>query len=252
MKKILIFTGVIALLVSLVACEKERVKYELTDKIEASFPSTVVNYSMLASDGNKIQLEMWRGNTKGSASVPVTITNNTGGVFSPQKNSFDFADGENKAYLVFTYPSINNFGGEKYSIDVTITDENQVSEGGIRTIKVSAQRKLTFQSLGTGLFTSEFFEDSWPQPIEKALEADYYRLPDLYYNNYPIEFSVNNGVVSYAKQPMGYIHSTYGMISWDPRSSAGSSKVGKKITFIVDFRVEAGSFGVYNEVLDLP
>ncbi len=207
---------------------------------------------MVASDGNKIQIEMWRGNTKGAASVPVTITNNTGGVFTPQKNAFDFADGENKAYLTFTYPSINNFGGEKYTIDVKVTDETQVSKGGFKTIKISAQRKLTFQSIGTGLFTSEFFEDSWPTPVEKAIEAEYYRLPNLYYNNYHIEFAINNNVVTFAKQPMGYIHSTYGMISWDPRSSAGSAKVGKKITFIVDFRVTAGSFGVANEVLELP
>jgi hypothetical protein len=252
MKKITFLTGAILVLLTFISCEREGVLYQLSDKIEASFPSTIVNISMLASDGNQIEIEMWRGNTKGAVSVPVTITNSTGGVFTPLKNAFDFADGENRAYLKFSYPDINNFGGEKYIIDVSITDENQVSKGGFRTIRITAQRKLTFQSIGTGLFTSEFFEDSWSQPVEKAIEAEYYRLPNLYYTNYPIEFSINNGVVTYAKQPMGYIHSTYGMISWDPRSSSGSSKVGKKITFIVDFRVTAGSFGVYNEVLDLP
>ncbi len=192
------------------------------------------------------------GNTKGAISVPVTITNNTGGVFTPQKSTFDFADGENKAYLKFTYPNINNFGGEKYTIDVSITDENQVSYGGFKTMKIAAQRKLTFQSLGTGTFTSEFFEDSWPQEVQKAAEADYYRLPNCYYTGYPIEFTINNNVVSFAKQAMGYVSSTYGMTSWDPRYANECTKVGKKITFVVDFRVAAGSFGVCNEVLDLP
>ncbi len=253
MKKIIFLTGIVLLLFTFNSCEREEVLYQMGDKLEVSFPSSIVNFSMLASDGNKIQIEMWRGNTKGAASVPVTITNNTGGVFTPQKSAFDFADGENKAYLTFTYPSINNFGGEKYTIDVKVTDETQVSKGGFKTIKISAQRKLTFQSIGTGLFTSEFYEESWPQPVEKAIEAEYYRLPNCYVNNYPIEFAVNNGVVTFARQPMGYIHSTYGMIYFDPRSAAGSSKVGKKVTMIAEFRIGSGaSYGVFNEVLDLP
>ena len=252
MKKILFLASIIGLLFVTFACQQEREIYTLGDRVEASFPSTLINFAMVTADGNQIQLEMWRGNTKGAIAVPVTITNSTGGVFTPQKSQFDFADGENKAYLKFTYPNINNFGGEKYSITVAITNNDQVSYGGYKTIKITAQRKLTFQTIGTGLFTSEFFEDAWPQVVQKAVEADYYRLPDCYYTGYPIEFSINSGVVSFAKQPMGYNHSTYGMTSWDPRSSSGSKIVGKKITFVVDFRVSAGSFGVASEVLDLP
>jgi hypothetical protein len=252
MKKILFLASIIGLLCVTIACEPERVIYDLGDRVEATFPSTLVNFAMLSSDGNQIQIEMWRGNTKGAVSVPVTITNSTGGVFTPQKSTFDFVDGESKAYLKFTYPSINNFGGEKYLITVAITNNDQVSYGGYKTLKITAQRKLTFQTLGTGLFTSEFFEDSWPQVVQKAAEADYYRLPDCYYTGYPIEFSIANGRVTFAKQAMGYKHSTYGMVNWDPGYVSQCTMVGKKITFIVDCRVTAGSFGVTSEVLDLP
>ena len=252
MKKILFLASIIGLLCFTSACEPERVIYDPGTRVEASFPSTLINFAMVNADGNQIQLEMWRGNTKGAVSVPVTITNSTGGVFTPQKSQFDFADGESKAYLKFTYPSINNFGGEKYSITVAITNNDQVSYGGYKTIKITAQRKLTFQTLGTGLFTSEFFEDAWPQVVQKAIEADYYRLPDCYYAGYPIEFSITGGRVAFAKQAMGYRHSTYGMTSWDIGHMSESTIVGKKITFVVDFRVTAGSFGVASEVLDLP
>jgi hypothetical protein len=252
MKKILFLVSIIGLLCVTTACQPEGVVYDPGDRVDATFPSTLINFAMLATDGNQIQIEMWRGNTKGAVSIPVTITNNTAGVFTPQKTTFDFADGESKAYLKFTYPSINNFGGEKYTLSVAITNANQVSYGGNKTISITAQRKLTFQTLGTGLFTSEFFGESWSQVVQKAAEADYYRLPDCYYSGYPIEFSINNGKVSFAKQAMGYRHSTYGMTYWDPGYVAQCTVVGKKITFIVDFRVTAGSFGVASEVLDLP
>ncbi|GAB1374566.1 hypothetical protein MASR1M46_14520 [Bacteroidales bacterium] len=54
------------------------------DGVEASFPSTIVKYMMVASDNNKFQVEMWRGNTKNAASIPVTITGTAGKL--PQAN----------------------------------------------------------------------------------------------------------------------------------------------------------------------
>lgn len=252
MKKILYFATIIGLLFTFVSCEQDGgVTYELTDKVEASFPSTVVNYQMVAEDGNKIVVEMWRGNTKGAATVPVTITDNTNGVFTPEKEQFDFADGENKAYLTITYPDINQFGGEKYVLELTI-DEEMVSPSGNGTIEISAQRKLTFNSLGVGTFTSEFFEASWDQEVLKAEEADYYRLPDCYHDDYDIEFSIQDGKINFARQPMGYVSADYGMTSWVPNYLDDCEIDGKTLTFVVDFMVEAGSFGVFSEVLEMP
>ena len=252
MKRLLYFTTIVGLFFMVTSCEQEGVTYGLTDKIEASFPSTVVNLQMITEDGNKIVVEMWRGNTRGAASVPVTITDKTGGVFTPEKQQFDFADGESRAYLSISYPDINEFGGEKYELELAITNENQVSPSGKKSMKISAQRKLTFASIGTGSFTSEFFEESWPQEVLKAAEADYYRLPNCYYSGFPIEFSVENGKISFAKQPMGYNHSTYGMVSWDPRYLDDCEIDGKTYTFVAAFVVSEGSFGGFTEVLEMP
>lgn len=252
MKKILYLLSVTVLLLVASSCQQEGVKYDLGDKVEASFPSTIVSYQMVAADGNKIMVEMWRGNTKGAATVPVTITDKTGGVFTPEKSQFDFADGESKAFLTFSYPDIADFGGEKYEIEIAIADENQVSPNGNEKITVSAQRKLTFKSLGIGTFTSEFFEEAWPQDVQKAEEAEYYRLPDCYYKGFPIEFSVVDGKINFALQPMGYKHSA-GMVYWDPREMSKSSISGKTYTFSVRFQIPGvGGFGTFYEVLEMP
>lgn len=249
MKKILLLAIGILFLAS--SCEPERTIYKLGDGVEASFPSTLVKYLMVASDNNQFQVEMWRGNTKNAASVPVTITG-TAGKFTPSKQSFDFAAGENKATINFTYTSLTSFGGEAYNIKLTITDDANVSKGGNKAITVTAQRKLTFTSLGTGTFTSEFFEEAWPQVVEKAAEANFYRLPDCYYKGYPISFTLDNGVIGFAKQPMGYNHASYGMVSWDPRYPAECSVDGNVLTFATAFVVDAGSFGKFFEVLEMP
>lgn len=251
MKKIILLTTIISLFFGVTSCKDEGTLYDLTDKVEASFPSAIVSYEMVAEDGNKIAVEMWRGNTKGAASVPVLIDDKTGGVFTPEKESFDFADGESKAYLTFNYPDINDFGGEIFKIVIEI-DEEYLSPGGIDQITVSAQRKLTYKSIGVGKFTSEFFEQSWDQEVQKAEEADYYKLPDLYVNGTDVVFSVKDGQIDFERQPTGYVDSSYGMVSWDPYYLEYGSIEGKTYTFVPRFIVEAGSFGGYYEVLEMP
>lgn len=233
------------------ACEHETVTYKGDGGVEASFPSNILKFSMVSEDNNQIIVEMWRGNTQGAVSVPVTITGSTD-VFTPEKNQFDFSAGESIAYLKFSYPSIEDFGGESYVLDIDITNAEDVSLGGRGSLEVTAQRKLTFASIGMGAFSSEIFGASWPQEVYKAAEANYYKLPSLYFPNYDIEFAVNNGVISFAKQESGYVHSTYGMASWDPRYSSESFIDGKNYYFVVDFRVNAGSFGKNVELLQMP
>ncbi len=252
MKKIIFYITILALLSGVNACKDEGTTYEITDSAEASFPSTIVNFQMVPEDGNEIVVEMWRGNTRGAVSVPVTIDDGTGGVFTPEKEQFDFADGESKAYLTFTYPDLNDFGGERYEIELTISDEDQISPSGRSTLAIVAQRRLTYTSIGTGTFTSEFFEESWPQEVLKAEEADFYRLPNCYYDGYHIEFSVTDGEIDFALQPMGYNHSE-GMVYWDPRDVSESNISGKIYTFAVRFQIpDVGGFGTYTEELEMP
>ena len=107
-------------------------------------------------------MELWRGNTKGSVSVPVTITDGTDGVFKAAKTSFDFSDGESVAKLDFNYPDINAFGGETYTITLAVAEE-VLSPSGIGEMKISAKRKLTPVKVGTGKYYSDWYEKEWEQ-----------------------------------------------------------------------------------------
>ncbi len=251
MKKIAYYISLLSIILFATSCSEEWTKYETDGSFEATFPSTIVNFELVSADNGQITIEMWRGNSINAASIPVTITGDTD-VFIAEKQQFDFEAGSSKAYLTFTYPDINTMDVKAFKLNVSITNSEDVSVSGRASMQITAQRKLTFESLGTGSFTSELFGDSWPVDVYKAQEADYYRIANCYYNTYHIDFTMSGSTVEFAKQPMGYNHSTYGMISWDPGSMDESSVVGSKITFAVIFVAEEVSFGKFYEELIMP
>lgn len=201
MKKFLYFALSCAMVLGLASCQSEEILYEFSDSPEVSFMAKSAIYSMLPTDGNKIAVTLYRGNTKGEASVPVKITDGTDGVFTASKSTFDFADGENAAVIEFTYPDINAFGGETYEIKIDVINEDQVSPSGISSCVVEATRKLTLVELGTGIFDDPvLFEDKWEQDIITTVEApDLFYLPDCFANGVDVSFNAKNGVFTIAE-----------------------------------------------------
>lgn len=216
MKRIISFSLAVLALLLTGACQREGTIYDIpSGNACVSFPSGNAIFEMLASDGNKITVELWRGNTNGAASVAVNIQDQTGGVFTPSKQSFDFADGQGVATIDFTYPDINNFGGETYTIVLSVADPDQVSPSGIEKMTVSAQRKLTKKFVGTGTFYSDFWEEEWEQDIYTTLEApNYYILPDCWSRGTDWTFTVSNGEPKWpASFDSGYLYgSAYGNV----------------------------------------
>ena len=251
MKRIISLSfAAIALL--LASCQRDGVIYDPAGRACVSFPSDAASIEMQASDGNKITVELWRGNTKGTASIPVEITDKTGGVFKPAKQSFDFADGEAVATLDFTYPDINDFGGEVYQIVLTIADPSTVSPAGYDQVTVQAQRKLTRKFLGTGLFYSDFFEEEWEQDLYTTEEApNLYILPDCWVTGTDWTFTMEDGEPVF---PMdfftGYVHSTYGNVYIRPAESYVED--GVLYLIVSRYFVSAGSFGSGYEAFQLP
>jgi hypothetical protein len=231
MKKILYITLSVFALMLTGACQREGTIYDMpAGSAVVSFPSSDAIFDMLAEDGNKITVDLWRGNTKGAASVPVTIDNQTDGVFTPAKSTFDFADGEGVAHLDITYPDINAFGGEVYKLVLTVA-EDQVSPSGIGKMTVKAQRKLTPKYLGTGKFYSDFWEDEWEQDIYNTIEApNYYILPDCWAKGGDWTFTVSNGnPVWPAAFDSGYTYGSYGNVWIKP----GESFVEEGVLYLV-------------------
>jgi hypothetical protein len=199
MKKILFLTLIAGALLFSASCERKGTIYEIPEGASLlSFPTSAISFNMVAADGNKITVQLNRGNTKGALSVPFQFSDGTEGVFKPAKNTFDFADGEGVASVDITYPDINAFGGEKYEMVLTV-DEAQVSPSGNAELKVSAKRVLTRKFLGTGTFVSGWFEgESWEQDIYTTEEApDYFILPDCWIAGTDFTFTMVDGVPVY-------------------------------------------------------
>ena len=253
MKKIIYITLAIMALMLTSACQHEGTIYDMpANSALVSFPSDAAIFEMLASDGNKITVDLWRGNTNGAASIAIEIDDKTDGVFKPSKNTFDFADGQGVASIDFTYPDINAFGGETYKLVLKIADENQVSPSGIDEMTISASRKLTPKYVGTGIYYSDWYEEEWEQDLYSTEEApDFFILPDCWVKGTDFTFTVQNHKPIWpASFFSGYVHSSYGNVY----IYTGESYIENGVIYlpVTGYRVSAGSFGDGMEYFVLP
>ena len=200
-----------------------------SDSPEYAFAGALQKTEMVAADGNKITVPVYRGNKQGSSTLELTLTlgqNVEEGLFKLSTPTVTFEDGQAVADAVITYDDINSLGAaDMYELTLSF-DEKSASPANLSSITINAQRKLTFKSIGTGTFTSNLFGESWPQEIEKAEEAAVYRLPDCYTEGYPILFSVDekDNITNIAIQQTGYKYGSYGMTYL---YATGAEKVGK-------------------------
>ena len=253
MKKIFYISLAITALLLTGSCQRKGTIYDMPEgSALVSFPSDEAKFEMVAEDGNKITVALWRGNTKGAASVAFDVDDKTDGVFKPAKSTFDFADGENIAYVDIKYDDINDFGGETYSLVLTIADEKQVSPSGIDEVTISAQRRLTRKFVGTGIYYSDWYEEEWEQDLYTTVEApNLYILPDCWEDGTDFMFTVEN------HQPVwpdsffsGYVHSSYGNVYVYPDTVTVED--GVMYIQVKAYRVSAGSFGGGLEYFVLP
>ena len=250
MKKIIFLSFAIVALLLTNACDREGVLFT-PDNACVSFPSDLAMFEMVKEDGNKITVQLNRGNTKGAISIPVTISDKTDGVFHAAKNSFDFADGQAVATLDFTYPDINAFGGETYVIDLSV-DESQVSPSGIGEMTIKAQRKLTRVLVGTGTYYSDWYEEEWPQDVYTTVEApDLFILPNCWVKGTDFLFNIVNGKPVWPETfSTGTTYSSYGTVYMRPMESLIEDGV---LYLYAEWFVAAGSFGgPYLDYLVLP
>lgn len=253
MKKIFYISLAITALFLTGSCQRKGTIYDMPEgSALVSFPSDEAKFEMVAEDGNKISVALWRGNTKGAASVAFDVDDKTDGVFKPAKSTFDFADGENIAYVDIKYDDINEFGGETYNLVLTIADEKQVSPSGIDEVTISAQRRLTRKFVGTGIYYSDWYEEEWEQDLYTTVEApNLYILPSCWVDGTDFMFTVeNHQPVWPASFFSGYVHSSYGNVY----VYTGDVYVEDGVMYIpvTGYRVSAGSFGDGMEYFKLP
>lgn len=249
-----------ALFVILISCNKDAVMQTIDPSdigsVDAAFTSKLLVYKLTEADNGQLKILIQRGNASSAATVPVTVAGAGLSHFTLQSNSVQFAVGEYQKDIILTYKFANIAPGNKYVFEVTITDETMLSKSKVSKIKVEAEIALSYKSLGNGVYSSEFFEESWDQPVMKADITPtfaFYLLPGCYYSGFDIMFSVTNGVMEMPSQSSGYYYdATHGYAFITPQSTQIS---GKKHSVIAKFTLPksgAGFTGVFEESITLP
>ncbi len=232
MKNLRYITTLVLLLVLVVSCNQDAIKPYINSNdmgtVDAAFRSTLLVYGLSQADNGKVNVLINRGNTKDAATVPITISGTGTSKFTLQSNSVTFAAGEGSAYIVLNYSLSSVAPATKYTFKLTIADETMVSKSKVKEITVEAMLPLIYAAFGNGTYTSEFYEGSWSQPVQKAnisATLNFYKLTNCYEPGYNIEFKVDNGVLTCAQQNIGWEYSAaYGFVYVSPQTTEISGK----------------------------
>lgn len=114
--------------------------------------------------------------------------------------------------------------------------------------------KEDFAPYAEGVFTTEFFEDSWETILQYSPATDQYRFKDCWETGYNYIFKVaEDGTITQVPETTetGYVHSTYGMVSATAQAGSNFNSATNTYTFVIKWTVSAGSFGIYNDTFEI-
>ncbi len=232
MKNLRYITTLVLLFVLVVSCNKDEIKPYIDSSdigsVDAAFRSTILVYSLSQADNGKINVLINRGNTKEAASVPITISGTGTTQLSLASGTVQFAAGEGSAFVVLNYNISSVAPATKYTVKLTIADDTMVSKSKVKEISVEAMLPLIYTAFGSGTYSSEFYAESWSQPVMRAQISstlNFYRLTNCYEPGYNIDFKVDGGVLTCAQQNIGWLYSAaYGFVFVSPQTTEISGK----------------------------
>lgn len=257
-----IYLIIIGLALAMSSCDQENIGtiYDPGAPYVA-FSTEVVPENILSAENNfSVNVQLVRSELSGTetAEVQLEMNDDIAGVFELESNTVTFEDGEGISYakiVPVVNPSLIDVT-KTYEFNLTLVGDN-VSELYNQTT-YKAFFSLTFKPFGTGTFSSEFFDGDWTVEVEKAEEADVFRIIDCYTDGYNITFSVDNeNNIRYSTQETGYEDPDYGMVSLAMPDSEGSYyysepyKEGDSYYLLGRMLVDAGSYGHWYEVLTM-
>jgi hypothetical protein len=252
MKKIVLLFSILSLLLVFNACSSEGTLFDFEGKDFWSFRSARQNF--IADETGKVGVYLHHLSDGKLTPVTVSATYSEGAeeLFSVATTSFNTVDERGRAVIEIAY----NVEDLEYNTPYTVTLSVPVQDyprtnGLITTVTVEIRRPLTFSSIGTGVFLSEWLEEEKEQPVMLANQATIYRLLDLYDTGYHIDIIDNgDGTVTIESQPAWFDE------EWeeDVNVVGTGTKVGNVITMQLDhyYPSDGWSFGVFEEVLTLP
>ncbi len=216
---------------------------------EAFFSKEEFSYMMGASDPATCTVQVYRANKNGNASVAVKLTTDPGSeTWFSGPEAVEFADGAITADYTITIDREKLTHGAQNTVMLEIVGETDLLYA--TSCAVSITRDYEWATYATGTFTSGWWEEEWPQELQRADlgGGNYiYRFPDLYAEGTDVRFTVENGAVV----PVGtfwlqYTYGSYGPMYYE-LSQSQVDEDAKKIIMRGYYRVQAGRLAVGNE-----
>lgn len=248
LKNIALF--LVALLsMSLVSCDQENIGTEYNLKNQGV--SFLFNaYKLQAPEADPVVVvPVVRGTTKGQATVNITATIKTEGITVNVPSTVTFQDGSAKAELPINLSTIPS--GKKATVVLSL-DENEVSEGSVKSTTLTLSILETWTQIGTGTYTYAYW---W--------EGDDEGLPLYRCDNDPHKYKIgswgigselvftmdDDGNIEVLESETGDEYGDYGTVYvMETASYTGTTKYGTSVFedgvywFNLAFFVGAGTF----------
>lgn len=229
MKRIFIYALTVLALGAMLSCTNEKVQYdfEKNSGVAATFAAKSTQVpGLVAEDGGKVSIPLYRGNTKGSASVEVVVSGGEG-VFTPTSNAVEFEPGKNVGYLTFTY-DFEELSAKPAPMTVTIKNEADRALNAVASTSFTLVRQLTYEEVGEGYYYSDFGGE-WDQPVLKAQEGDYFLLPSCWVSGVDFSFFCDGTTVDWYTTSSGYNYGSYGPLDFDIASATVALEDGQYV-----------------------
>lgn len=156
-----------------------------------------------------------------------------------------FAAGEEKKDLVIDF---DMEVGNTEKLNITVPEEEKYIYG-VTDLSLTITRDYTWSKAVVGALYSSFGGGAWNVNIQKAQEANIYKIIDAYEDGYNFTITVNeDNTVTVPKQAVISDVSGYGLCS----IQGTGVMQDKNIVMDLQFTVSAGSFGVFSEKIVLP
>ncbi len=142
MKKNINFIIILLSSILLVSCNQDAIKPtidpSLLGKVDAAFTSKVLVHTLSTADNGAISIEMFRGNTKSEAVVPMVLTD-ASGKFSLSAPNVTFAAGSNNVICKIRYNISALTLGGTYRMTLAIKDSTDMSISYAGLLSITAK-----------------------------------------------------------------------------------------------------------------
>ncbi len=209
---------------------------------EAFFSEEGFSYIMGASDPATYTVQVYRANKNGSASAAIKLTTDPGAEnwFSGPA-TVEFADGAIEADYTITIDREKLTQGAENAVTLELVGGTDLLYATACTVNI--MRDYEWATYATGTFTSGWWEDEWPQELQRVDlgGGNYlYRFPDLYAEGEDVRFTVVDGeVVPTGTIWLNYTYGSYGPMFFQLRTSSFSEE-NKEIKMTGRYCVQAG------------